>query len=74
MDHKTDEYWGILLWEVAQDAHDDDDLVTAELLTDAAMRYFDGSDRLPTRWQKFQARLEDEVRREPGGRGLHRAA
>ena len=59
---------------MAEDAHDDGDLVTAELLTDAAMRYFDGSDRLPARWQKFQARREDEVRRDPGRRGLHRAA
>ena len=46
MDHQADEYWGILLLEMAQDARADGDLVTAELLTQAATRYFGEADRL----------------------------
>ena len=38
MDHKTDEYWGTLLLEMAHDAREDGDFATAELLTAAAMK------------------------------------
>jgi hypothetical protein len=63
MDHKTDEYWGTLLLEMAQDAREDGDIATAELLTGAAVRYFDGRDRLATRWRNFEARLDDDTSR-----------
>jgi len=33
--------------------------VTAELLVAHAMDYFDESDRLASRWRKFEARLDD---------------
>jgi hypothetical protein len=59
MVHKTDEYWGTLLLEMAHDAREDGDALTAELLETAAMRYFDGGNRLATRWRKFEARLDD---------------
>jgi hypothetical protein len=55
MNDKTDEYWGTLLLQMAQDAREDGDSVTAELLTDAAMRYFDGTDRLAARWCNFRS-------------------
>ena len=41
MDHKADEYWGTLLLAMAQDARQDGDLVTADVLFAKAMRYFD---------------------------------
>ena len=63
MDHRADEYWGILLLEMAQDARADGDLVTAELLTQAATRYFDESDRLASRSRNFEARLGDDISR-----------
>ena len=64
MKQKTDEYWGTLLLEMAQDARQDGDVVTADLLTGAAMQYFDGSDCLTRRWRNFEARADDEhVRR-----------
>jgi hypothetical protein len=63
MNNKTDEYWGVMLLEMADDAREDGDLKTAELLTTAAMRYFDEADRLATRWRNFEARLDDTSRR-----------
>jgi len=39
MNHRTDEYWGTLLLEMAHDAREDGDLETAELLTAAAMKF-----------------------------------
>ena len=49
MDHKGDEYWGTLLLAMAQDARQDGDLVTADVLFAEAMRYFDEADRLASR-------------------------
>jgi hypothetical protein len=46
MDHKGDDYWGSLLLAMAWDARQEGDFVTAELLRDEAMRYFDEGDRL----------------------------
>jgi hypothetical protein len=53
MDHKGVEYWGIVLLEMAHDAREDGDLVNAELMTTAAMRYFEEADCLAARWRKF---------------------
>ena len=63
MDHKGDEYWGTLLLAMAQDARQDGDLVTAELLFTEAMRYFEEADRLTSRWRSFEARLDDMASR-----------
>ena len=63
MDHKADEYWGTLLLAMAQDARQDGDLVTAELLFAEAMRYFEEADRLASRWRSFEARLGDMASR-----------
>jgi hypothetical protein len=63
MDHKGDEYWGTLLLAMAQDARQDGDLVTAELLFAEAMRYFEEADRLASRWRRFEARLNDMASR-----------
>ena len=57
MDHQADEYRGILLLEMAQDARADGDLVTAELLTQAATRYFGEADRLASHRRNFAAHL-----------------
>jgi hypothetical protein len=57
MDHQADEYWGILLLEMAQDARADGDLVTAEFLTQAATRYFGEADRLASHRRNFKAHL-----------------
>jgi hypothetical protein len=65
MDHKGDEYWGIVLLEMAHDAREDGDLVTAELLTAAAMEYFGQADRAAARWRNFEARLDEETSRKP---------
>ena len=46
MNYKTDEYWGTLILEMAEDARQDGDFVTAELLTAAAMKYFGEADAL----------------------------
>jgi len=75
MNHKTDEYWGTLLLEMAHDAREDGDHRTAELLTGAAMQYFDEADRLETRWRKLEALLDGhETDRPPGATGHRRAA
>ena len=50
MNYKTDEYWGTLILEMAEDARQDGDFVTAELLTAAAMKYFGEADRVAARW------------------------
>ena len=63
MDHTTDEYWAVMLLEMAEDARQDGDIVTAELLTDAAMKYFGEAERLAARWRKLEARLDDISRR-----------
>jgi hypothetical protein len=68
MNDKADEYWGTLLLAMAQDARQDGDLVTAELLFAEAMRYFDEGDRLASRWRSFEARLDDEPARRLRGR------
>ena len=48
---------------MAWDARQDGDLVTAELLLEEAMRYFDEGDRFAERWRKFEkACLDDETR------------
>jgi hypothetical protein len=36
------------------DARQEGDLVTAELLLEEAMRYFDEGDRFADRWRKFE--------------------
>ena len=41
---------------MAQDARQDGDLVTADVLFAKAMRYFDEADRLASRWRRFEAR------------------
>jgi hypothetical protein len=58
-DRKTDDYWGIVLLELAQDARDDGDVETAELLTATAMRYFGEADRLVSCWRKIEAGLDE---------------
>ena len=59
MDHKTEKYLETLLLRMAADARQEGDLVTAELLVAHSMDYFDESDRLASRWRKFEARLDD---------------
>jgi hypothetical protein len=63
MDHKGDEYWGTLPLAMAQDARQDGDLVTADVLFAEAMRYFNEADRLASRWRRVEARLDDKTSR-----------
>ena len=63
MDRKADDYWGTLLLAMAQDAREDGDLLTAEVLFAEAMRYFDEENRLAERWRNFEARLDGEPSR-----------
>jgi len=63
MSYKTDEYWGTLILEMAEDARQDGDFVTAELLTAAAMKYFGEADRVAARWRKLEARFDDDSSR-----------
>ena len=66
MDRKADDYWGSLLLAMVWDARQEGDLVTAELLLEEAMRYFDEGDRFADRWRKFEkACLDDETARRP---------
>jgi hypothetical protein len=65
MDHRTDEYWAALVLEMAEDARQDGDFATAELLTAAAVKYFGEADRVAKRWRKFEARLAGDVSRQP---------
>ena len=51
---KTKKDWGTILLQMALDARQEGDLVTAELLVAHAK-----SDRLASRWRKFEARLDD---------------
>jgi hypothetical protein len=51
---------------MAQDAKEDGDVATAELLTAAATRCFDEADRLAMRWRKLEARLDDQTSRRQG--------
>ena len=60
MDEKNDEYWGIMLLEMAENARQDGDFVTAELLTTAAIRCFDEADRV--------AMIDDEISHRQGPR------
>jgi hypothetical protein len=62
MNHKTDEDWGTLLLQMAHDAREDGDRGTADLLTAAAVRYFDGADRLTSRWRNFEENLAHRAR------------
>ena len=64
MNHKADEHWAALLLEMAEDARQDGDFVTAELLVAAAMN-FGEADRLAARWRKLEARLDDDTSRRP---------
>jgi hypothetical protein len=64
MDHRTDEYWAALVLEMAEDARQDGDFVTAELLTAAAAKYFGEADRLAARWRKLEALLDDDTSRQ----------
>ena len=59
MNGKTRKCWGTILLQMALDARQEGDLVTAELLFAHAMDYFDESDRLASRWRKFEAHLDD---------------
>jgi hypothetical protein len=60
------EYEGSLFLAMAWDARQEGDLVTAELLREEAMRYFDEGDRFAERWRNFEkARLDDETSRRP---------
>jgi hypothetical protein len=63
MDHKADDYWGRVLLAMVQDAREEGDLVTAELLFAEAMRYFDEEDRLAERWRNFEAYLDEDSSR-----------
>ena len=65
MDHRTDEYWAALVLEMAEDARQDGDFVTAELLTAAAVKYFGEADRLAARWRNLEARLDDDAKHQP---------
>jgi hypothetical protein len=56
---KTKKDWGTVLLQMALDARQEGDLVTAELLVAHAMDYFDEADRLASRWRKVEARLDD---------------
>jgi hypothetical protein len=72
VNQKTDDYWGIVLLEMAQDAREDGDLKTAEILTAAATRYFGEADQLASRWRKIEARLDEHD--VAAGRGPKRRA
>ena len=64
MDHRTDESWAALVLEMAEDARQDGDFVTAELLTAAAAKCFGEADRLAARWRKLEALLDDDTSRQ----------
>jgi hypothetical protein len=61
MNHKTEKYWGTVLLQMALESRQEGDLVTAELLGDHAIHYFDETGSLASRWRKFDARLGDQV-------------
>jgi hypothetical protein len=62
MNRKTKKCWGTILLQMALDASQEGDLVTAELLVAHAMDYFQEADRLASRWRNFEARHGDELR------------
>ena len=68
MDHKTEKYLGTLLLRMAADARQEGDLVTAELLAAHSKDYFDEANRVPSRWRKFEARLDDQLKGTPVAR------
>jgi hypothetical protein len=72
MTYKPTKDWGTILLQMALDAHQDGDLVTAELLVAHSMDYFDEADRLASRWRKVEARLDE--RDAPTGRKRNRRA
>jgi hypothetical protein len=56
---KTRKDWGTILLQMALDARQEGDLVTADLLVAHAMGYFDEADRLASCWRKIEAHLDD---------------
>jgi hypothetical protein len=64
-EYEYNDYWGELLLAMAWDARQYGDLVTAELLLEEAVRYFDEGDRFAERWRKFEKALDDETSRRP---------
>ena len=62
---KTKKDWGTIHLQMALDARQEGDLVTAGLLGAEANRSFDGANCLAPRWRKFQARLDDQLRGTP---------
>jgi hypothetical protein len=52
---------GTVLLQMALDARQEGDLVTAELLVAHAMDYLEEADRLASRWRKFEAGHGDEL-------------
>jgi hypothetical protein len=59
MNHKTRKCWGTILLQMALDACQEGDILTAELLAAHAIDYFDEPNHLASRWRKVEARLED---------------
>jgi hypothetical protein len=62
MNLKTKKCWGTIVLQMALDARQEGDLVTAELLVAHAMDYFQEADRLASRWRRFEARHGGELR------------
>jgi hypothetical protein len=65
MNHKTEEYWGTVLLNMALESRREGDLVTAELLGAHAMHYLDEIGSLASRWRTFELRLDDQWRGTP---------
>ena len=65
---KTKKDWGTILLQMALDARQEGDLVTAELLVAHAMDYFDESDRLASRWRNSRRVLTTITRPGRGSR------
>ena len=65
---KTKKDWGTILLQMALDARQEGDLVTAELLAAHSKDYFDEANRVPSRWRKFEARLDDQLKGTPVAR------
>ena len=65
---KTKKDWGTILLQMALDARQEGDLVTAELLVAHAMDYFDESDRLASRWRNSRRALATITRPGRGSR------
>ena len=71
---KTKKDWGTILLQMALDARQEGDLVTAELLVAHAMGYFDESDRLASRWRNSRRALTTITRPGRGSRKPPRRA